>query len=196
MKNCEHHEASLSAWLDGQLDRAGQVECLDHVVRCASCRDFYLDARALEGLMATLRTPAETPPAPPEIWKRIEWETRAAGRRTAHPRRRAFALQAAAVLVLALGLSVLVWNDRVAPAPGEAEVRLGEGGDMSESRFIELTKEVLRADPRYHAAMFQVMEQVVRDTSGAEEAGPERPSVRPERPVRAEGGEARVRIPA
>jgi predicted anti-sigma-YlaC factor YlaD len=196
MRSCEDHETLLSAWLDGQLDREGQVECLDHVARCASCREFYLDARALDGLVAGLRTPAEAPPAPPEVWRRIEWATRTAGRRTSGPRLGHFVLQAAAVLVVAIGLSVLVWNDRVASAPEEAEVQLGQGREMTESRFVELTKEVLRANPRYHAAMHQVMEQVIRDTSVPGEASPERPAMRPEASTSGERGEAHARIPA
>ena len=36
---------------------------------------------------------------------------------------------------------------------------------MSDTRFVELTKELLRADQRYRTAMYQVMDQVLRDTS-------------------------------
>ena len=196
MNRCEHHETLLSAWLDGPLDRESQIECLDHVARCASCRTFYLDARALDGLVAVLHTRATAPPAPREVWERIAWATRGAGRRTLRPRLTTWALQAAAVLVVAIGLSVLVWSDRVAPAPEEAELRLGEGGAMTESRFVELTKEVLRADPRYHTAMQRVMEQVIRDTSGSEEASPERPAMGPEGSGAGARREARAHIPA
>ena len=76
MKNCEHFESQLSAWLDAQLDRPDQVECLDHLVRCASCREFYVDARALDGLLSAIRTPADATTPSPEVWKRIEWTTR------------------------------------------------------------------------------------------------------------------------
>ena len=47
----------------------------------------------------------------------------------------------------------------------DMDIWLGEdAGSMTEDRFIELTKEVLRADRRYHVALYQVMDQVVRDT--------------------------------
>lgn len=174
MKNCEHFETLVSTWLDGQLDRRGQIECLDHVVRCASCRDFYIDARALDGLVAAVRTPAEAEAPSPDVWKRIEWAARKKSQRPARRRIPAWALQAAAVMVIAVGLSFMVWNGvQVAPPPTETEIVLGSDTEMTETRFIELTREVLRSDRRYHSAMFEIMEQVVRDTTASDEASPE-----------------------
>ena len=83
-------------------------------------------------------------------------------------------LQAAAAVVVALGLSILAWNGiGIAPAPEEAEVLLGSDSDMTEQRFVDLTREVLQADRRYHSAMFRIMEQVVRDTGVSREASAE-----------------------
>jgi predicted anti-sigma-YlaC factor YlaD len=167
MNTCEHFEILVSTWLDSQLDRRGQVECLDHLARCASCREFYVEARALDGLVAAVRTPADAEAPSPEVWKRIEWVSRKERKRPARRRIPAWALQAAAVVVVTVGLSVLVWNGiGVAPAPAQAEILLGSDTDMTETRFVELTREVLQADRRYHAAMFLIMEQVVRDTAG------------------------------
>ena len=143
MNNCEHYEMLVSTWLDGQLDRSEQVECFDHVVRCESCRGFYVDARALDGLVASVRTPAEAEEPSRELWKRIEWAT---ARERRKPSRRGlplWALQAAAVLVLAVGLSAIVWNGGIAPAPEQAEVLLGQDTDMTETRFVELTRDLV-----------------------------------------------------
>ncbi len=113
MKNCETYESLVSAWLDDELDRPGQVEFLDHLVRCASCREFYLDARALDGLVGAVRTPAEATQPLPDVWQRIERETRTDRSRSARRRIPAWALQAAAVLVVGVGLSVMVWSGRM-----------------------------------------------------------------------------------
>ena len=196
MNNCEHHETLLSTWLDGQLGRSEQVECLDHFVGCESCRGFYVDARALDGLMASVRTPAEAEQPSREIWKRIEWATT---RERKKPSRRGlplWALQAAAVLVLAVGLSAIVWNGGIAPVPEQAEVMLGQGTDMTERRFVELTKEVLGADRRYHSAMYEIMEQVVRDTTAGREASVEDMTQTTEEGDDGESVETAVRIPA
>ena len=50
-----------------------------------------------------------------------------------------------------------------APQPGEVlELSLGEErGKMADARFVSLTVELLRADPRYHLAMLEVLEDVV-----------------------------------
>ena len=168
MKNCEHYEILLSSWLDDQLDRAGQVELLDHVVRCDSCREFYLDARGLDGLVAAVRTPAGAERPSLEVWKLIKRDARRSEETTMWQRLPLWARQAAAVFVVAIGLGVLMWNApfTVAPPPGDVEIRLGEdAGNMTEDRFIELTREVLRADRRYHLALYQVMDQVVRETA-------------------------------
>ena len=198
MKKCESYESLVSAWLDGQLDRAEQVEGLDHLVRCESCRAFYLDARALDGLLGTLRTPAVATEPSPDVWKRIEWATRK--RRSGSARRRipAWALQAAAVVVLGVGLSFMVWSGRMleAPLPEQAEVVLGENrGQMTEKRFVELAKEVLRADGQYHSAMLEIMGQVVRDTAPTREATDEGLFERPENGDTGEPG-AGLRQPA
>ena len=168
MNPCEHQEIQLSSWLDEGLERAEQLACLDHLARCASCRRFYLEARALEVLVTTVRTPAEGPAPSPGMWQRIE---RAARRRPVVARVPAWALQAAAVLVVAIGLSVMLWQrERGASAPEDAEIVIGAGAPMTDSRFVELTKEVLAADPRYRVAMQQVLDQVSRDTALGREA--------------------------
>jgi hypothetical protein len=197
MKNCEHIETLVSTWLDDQLDRQGQVECLDHVVRCASCRDFYVQARSLDGLVAAVRTPEGAERPSPDVWKRIEWVARKERKQPARRRIPAWALQAAALVVVAVGLSVLVWNGvGVAPPPEQAEILLGSNAEMTEDRFVELTREVLQAEPRYHSAMFRVMEQVVRDTATASEASVEGVMPRPDEGDHGESVEIEGQAPA
>ena len=78
---------------------------------------------------------------------------------------------AGTVVVLAAGLGSVFWfgSTDEARLPAEAVVELGEeSGQMTDDRFLELTQEVLRADPRYRTAMYHVMEQVMRDTADYE----------------------------
>jgi len=171
MRTCDHHEAQLSAWLDDELDRAEQLSLLDHLVQCAECRRFHVEARALDALVATVQTPSDADRPSPELWRRIDSE---ATRETGAAMRRgipAWALRVAAAMVLAIGLGTLLWigGPGSAETPAEAIVELGEeAGRMTDVRFVELTQEVLRADPRYRSAMFQVMRQVMRDTEERE----------------------------
>jgi len=181
-ERCEHCEILVSAWHDAELDRDGQVEMLDHLVRCAGCRDFYLAARGLDGLVAAVRGPAAAAEPSPEVWRRIERSARsresAPGGGGGRPwmlrlpvRAWAAAAAAAAAVLLILFGSPLVMN-RIpsdSPAPAGAEIRLGENPTgMDDVRFVELTRTVLGADRKYREAFYEVMKQVVQDTRGGE----------------------------
>jgi len=177
MRDCEHCEVLVSAWHDSELDREGQVEMLDHLVRCPDCRDFYLAARGLADLVATVREPVAAEEPSPEIWRRIERSAQArepvAGRRRPWMLRfpgRAWAAAAAVALLLLFGPALV--RDRIPspfPAPSGAEIRIGENpGGMDDARFVEVTRAVLGADRRYREAFYEVMKQVVQDTQGGE----------------------------
>jgi hypothetical protein len=172
MKHCERFEEHLSAWLDDELERADQVEWIDHLVRCSACREFTIQARSLDGLIATVRPPRDAVEPSPDLWNKIQSTTTAASIAPAPASSLWYAgLRAAAVLVLSVGLGALFMSGPETANTGydPAEIRLGENsGGMDDSRFMQLTTEVLRADPRYHDALYKVMEQVVRETGSRE----------------------------
>ena len=179
MSDCERHEVLISAWLDREVGRAEQGELLDHVARCGRCREFYLQARALSGLLAAAgATPAAESPSA-EVWARIERaalsgeSSRAPGPAGSWARRipRGAIAAAAAVLVLLIGAFVArrAWPPAGSPERDRQVIRLGEdAGRMDDARFVELTAEVLRADRRYRTAFYEVMRQVVIDTADTE----------------------------
>jgi hypothetical protein len=179
-ERCEHCEILVSAWHDGELDRGGQVEMLDHLVRCAGCRDFYFAARGLAGLVIAVRAPATAEEPSPEVWRRIEQSTTSRepvpARGGARPWMRRFpvrawaAAAAAAVLLIIFGPPLV--RDRTptdSRTTAGAEIRLGGNpAGMDDARFIELARTVLGADRKYREAFYEVMKQVVRDTQGSE----------------------------
>jgi len=164
-EKCETYEVLISTWMDEGLERDGQRELFDHFVRCSECRDFYRDARALEGLAAVVSDEAAIAEDPsPDVWSRIESRT-APGEKTAAGLP-SWALRAAAVLVLGLALALVPWPESPAPARDADRVELileENRGSMTESRFLELATELLRSDRRYHFAMQEVMEKVIDD---------------------------------
>jgi predicted anti-sigma-YlaC factor YlaD len=178
MNDCRHYETLLSTWLDAPLDRDEQTEAVDHLVRCPDCRRFWVDARALDGLIAAVRPSDPAAEAPSrELWDRI---ARSVERRPARSRLPVWALQAAAVLIVAFGISLALWNGSFAPAPTDGEVLLGQGDHMTDGRFIELTRELLGAESRYRSAMLRVLEQVERSTAASAEAASEEEAPSPE----------------
>lgn len=179
-ENCETFEILVSTWLDEGLDRRLQRELLDHFVRCAECRRFYREARSLEGLVAVTEPETAPEPAPEAVWEQIE---RRAGREPRPGRRgvegsggisgwRRWAIAAAAALVVGIALPFVPWpaggTDRAA-AP--IDILLEENRDeMTETRFVELTTELLQADRKYHFAMQDVMEAVIEGSWESEGA--------------------------
>jgi hypothetical protein len=178
MRDCEHYEILVSAWQDGELDRSGQVEMLDHLVRCAGCREFYLGSRGLAGLVAAVRPSTAGERASPEVWSRIEESARA--RKAGRTRRAggwwrilplpawAAAGAAAAALFVILGTPPGELPSPADPRTAVTEIRLGGNpGGMDEARFLEVTKMVLGADRKYRSAFYEIMKQVVEDTQGS-----------------------------
>lgn len=168
MKSCEEHELAISILIDGEMPPEDLLPAIDHLAECASCRSFYQDARAL-GAAVPAAFPAErfqaADSAPEEIWQRIEEAGLGTPSRTGW---RTWAPRLAAALLLIAGSVWAVYSvGRTLPAdPSQPiEVVLGEdGGRMTERRFVEITAEILRADPRYHQEMLEVMATVAEQT--------------------------------
>jgi hypothetical protein len=165
---CESYEVLISTWMDESLERDAQRELFDHFVRCETCRAFYRDARALEGLVAAASPASELAEQPsPEVWERIENKTApkppAEKRLAGLP---SWALRAAAALVIGVALAFIPWPQSPARERSATSVELileENRGSMTEVRFLELATELLRADRRYHFAMQEVMEKVIDD---------------------------------
>lgn len=169
-ESCETFERAISELVDGELDAPEQLAAVDHLVACASCRAFYRRARKL-GEMA-VRAEAEEPGSPPEdVWRRIADEAGVTRRRRPGFRAPRFALQLAAVIVLALGFALLprlFRTPQTTAGDGRIIVELSsDRGAMTEERFVELTTEILRSDSRFHREMLAVMALVTaaEDTS-------------------------------
>lgn len=158
---CERYEVLVSTWLDESLDRSRQRELLDHLTRCAACRRFYLEARALEGLVAVVE-PRGQEEAPEAVWERIE---RRARRRGGSGKPLVWLAAAAAALAVGVALTWIPWPGLQSAAAEPIEILLEEHReDMTEERFVELTTELLQADRKYHFAMQDVMRAVIESS--------------------------------
>lgn len=163
-QQCESYEILISTWIDEGLERDGQREIFDHFTRCEACRAFYRDTRALDGLVAAASPEAAVAEEPaPEVWERIE--RRMVPEEETVRGLPAWALRAAAALVIGIALAFLPWpQSPPARAVNQLELVLEENrGSMTEMRFLELAAELLRSDRRYHFAMQEVMEKVIDD---------------------------------
>lgn len=187
---CEVHEIATSALLDGELPAVEVLDLVDHLVACPACARFYRQCRAVDGTALAAEASEVATPSP-ELWERIAAAAPAASGAVAASRRRGFgaafrtargsfggtrgwALRAAAVLAAAaIALFALRGSDepgtsQLAGGRPSLEVELAsDAGAMSDHRFVALTAELLRSDPRYHRKMLEVLELVT--TVGGDE---------------------------
>ena len=173
MKRCELPETSVSALVDGELESTDVVATADHLIDCPSCRDFYRKARALSDLVLEAELPRDLEPAPEAVWRRIESQRARKIGRPARAGWRRWAPRVAAVLLLGVAVWLLTQAPRTlrAGSGDVVEVVLEQDpGRMSEARFIEVLKEVLEADRRYHRKMLEVMQAATESWPGHEGA--------------------------
>ncbi len=184
MTSCETCEARISALIDGELDSIEVIEMMDHAMECVSCREFYADARALDrrlraGVTGTAAEPAVVIPIlPPGVWERIE----RAGRAPEPQPLRQWGLRIAALVLVGIGL----WNigglrrEPVATPAQAYDISLEENAaGMTETRFVEMTAELMKSDRRFHRAMYQVMKDI-NEATGAREGSEDAFVVQPE----------------
>ncbi len=171
MSRCDSFEIELSAWVDGELAEVEAKAVVDHLAMCSSCRDFYLAIRGLDAAVGELGSAREAD-LPPGLWARIERTSR----ESAHMQHIAsapstgrawmgWALKAAAVVIAAAGLLALVRDVVTQRSEDGRVVTIRVASDpsgMSDDRFLSLAVELLRADPRYHQAMRELLGEVQR----------------------------------
>jgi hypothetical protein len=182
MSRCEIIEINISALLDGEADLHEQVEVIEHILTCSSCRQFFDESRELQDLVDLL--PAEG--------KAAVLESNISKESDEHPERGAFRqsprgsrqlpvwMQVAAVLLLLMtsfwfghnSTDYLANNSGPAPAiERSVDVQLASNpGGMDESEFIALTLELLQADSRYQRKMYEILGAIQDDVdySGGE----------------------------
>lgn len=163
------NETQVSALLDAELGHHETLALVDRLVESESLRSFYRAARRLDHLVDEAGAAAAAGDLPAGLWERIERAAgtppeRSAGRRPQWPWR--WAMQAAAVCVIAIAAWWLTADAGRQPVafqqPGDVmSVSLASRpGTMTDTRFLELTTELLRADRHYHEQMFEILRAI------------------------------------
>jgi len=158
----EQHEIEVSALLDDELRGEELRQAVDALVDDEALRRFWKQSRRLSQALATPST-AERAELPDGLWDTIERRSGLGRARVIPmPRMTTRAWAAAASILLILGLSAFgIWQLPSPASATEKTVQLAsKEGKMTEDRFLELTTELLQADPRYHRKMLEVLEAV------------------------------------
>ena len=165
----EQYEADLSAIVDGELDGEPLRQAIDALVRDADLRQFWAESRTMQHSLHAGEGDLAGVTPHSELWNAIEEKVK--------PRAKIFSLNhapvrawaAAATILLAVGLSVSGFLKVDVPFfhTQQTTVELAsDRGSMTEDRFLQLTTELLKADPRYQRKMLEVMEVVNQQAYG------------------------------
>ncbi|MCP4897521.1 MAG: hypothetical protein GY906_11165 [bacterium] len=168
MKELEMMEIQVSALIDGELSRSAVLSVIDNLLEDGESRLFYRRARHLDLAIESTRDTDHG--ASGELWRKIE---EAAGRDNESPKfvwvapnrhLSRWLLRAAAAAVIVIGMWSVSTIVLPSSEPGNiAEIIAGSApNSMDDERFIELTTELLQADPRYHHAMYEIVDAVSR----------------------------------
>ncbi len=162
----EQYEINLSAIVDGELSGEELKRTIDALVKDEELRNFWSECRYLE--KGITETTQEKINLPETGWNDIE-------KKSGLSKPKIFRLNsvpsgawvaAASVVILIIFAVVGVLDTSFLTQPGVDTIDLAKGNEMSEDRFLDLTKELLQADSKYHRQMYEVLTLVNQQAYG------------------------------
>lgn len=168
MNHCEQYQMHISSLIDGELERRGYLELMEHVLGCPRCTRFFRDARQLQKLIDET-----APDLQPARESGVETDEPLERRSSGHKRwARLFPIPAwgwaAAVVFTAAATLWQVLPDHGPPKTAHVAPEGSRDADltivlerdpdqMTEDRFLSLTVELLQSDERYQMKMAEVL---------------------------------------
>jgi hypothetical protein len=159
MNGCEPYRINLSPLMDGELPPDDLADTIRHLAGCDACMKEFA---AFQALQRKVNNELKAPAVPGQLWKAIQNEAQEP------PRARSLAyrptmmrfLRMAAVVIICFGLGWMLSKPLFKSKsydPNTPIVLASARDSMSEERFLELTRELLTADPAYHRKMYLIL---------------------------------------
>ncbi len=156
MKTCADYQVDVSALVDGELKGAELTEVVHHLAECRTCLKVF---EQFQRLQETIEREVAMPQPPGKAWKAIS--SQAAVKRVKFTPRRFPAVRAfAAAAVLAFAFLLGYGSQSVIHPLLQKDtpiVLASQRGQMDDAEFLELTRELLTADPIYAQKMYQIL---------------------------------------
>ena len=161
MNNCEEYQVNISAMLDGELQGRELAETVNHLAECDECMAVF---RSFQALQTRIDTEIEPPEVPEGIWDGIESEA-VYKPKTVKLRSHIYTIIGiAAALFFFAALGYYIQQPAIPVIDKNAPIVLaGHKGRMTEERFLELTRELLTADSKYHRKMYYILSTLQTD---------------------------------
>ena len=163
MHECDEYQMKVSAMMDGELPAAEIENTVRHLAACEECLQEF---KVFQKLQQRVNRELSQPSVSPQTWERIRRHATEAPKAIFIPfKSRAVRIAAmAAAVILCFGLGYLVNH----PTPilqdsGAPIVLASQSGQMTDDRFLGLTRELLTADPKYHQKMYMILSSLNRE---------------------------------
>jgi hypothetical protein len=163
MDSCEIYQINLSAMMDGELTGEALADTIRHLAGCKGCMKEF---ESFQSLQKRVNHELPAPNVPAKLWKTISRESGISvptvTRRLNSPVMKVMRMAAVIMVCFGLGyaLSKPVFHLQK-PDPRSPIVLASSPGSMTEDRFLELTRELLTADPAYHRKMYLILSLLV-----------------------------------
>ena len=163
MNICEQYQINLSALMDGELASEELANTIRHLAACDACMKEF---ETFQALQKRVNHEVKTPSVPARVWKLVSRETGAvppAVSRRFNPMV-VRTLRLAAVIIICFGLGYTLSKPVFhlqKTDPRTPIVLASSPGSMSEERFLEMTRELLSADPAYHRKMYLILSLLI-----------------------------------
>jgi hypothetical protein len=163
MKDCEEYRINMSALMDGELGSEDLGDTIRHLASCAACLKEF---EAFQALQKRVNHEVKAPAVPARLWQAISPEKITPPKAISPPLRPAMGrlLRLAAVIVVCFGLGYMLSKPVFhlpKVDPSSPIVLASASGSMTEDRFLELTRELLTADPTYHRKMYLILSALI-----------------------------------
>ena len=163
MNGCERYQINMSALMDGELSSEELADTIRHLAACDACMKEF---DSFQVLQKRVNHEVKAPTVPARLWKAIwregDAKTEAISRRYNPAVMRALRLAAVIILCFGLGYTLSKPVFHLQPHdPGTPIVLASSPGSMSEDRFLEITRELLSADPAYHRKMYLILTALI-----------------------------------
>ncbi len=164
MNPCEPFQINVSALLDGELPEIGLGATIQHLAACPTCLQEFQKFQALQ---RRVRQDLKDPAVPDYVWSSISAQQKyQLPTRVISPRTRTFRILAsAAIILLCFGLGLGLGTVRLPLIDPKTPIVLASNPEeMTDEQFLNLTRELLTADPFYQQKMYLILHTLLDQT--------------------------------
>ena len=158
--DCEYYQMNISAMLDGELSGSELAETVEHLSQCENCRK---EMEMFRKMQEKVDSDYVDEAVPRNVWKNIERITKAEKKPVVVEFKDNVykIIAAAAVLIIIFGAGYFFGRPgTVLMQDGRSLINLAsqtQQQQMSDDQFIDMTRQLMNADPRYQVRMYMIL---------------------------------------